>query len=318
MTLPLISIVMPCYNAAAHLARSVGSVQAQDHGAWELLAVDDGSTDDTWRCLEDLARQDARIRPLRQRNAGAAAARNHGIRSAQGRYLAFLDSDDTWDPRFLAALCAALEQAPEAGLAYCGWQNIGLGGARDKPYVPPDYEQQDKVVAVLRTCPWPIHAVLCRTALVVDAGGFDESLSSCMDYDLWLRLAPSHGLVRVPQVLAYYHHHGTGQITSNRVRIAFNHLRAQQKFLASHGAQAQRLGRRMTRELTYGEVLHRGYEAYWRRDLGTARALFRVVMRHGYGSPRDWLRMLPSWLPLAWHRKLVTQRDGSGSTAQEH
>lgn len=317
MTPPLISIVMPCFNTAAHLARSIGSVQAQDCSDWELLAVDDGSTDDTWACLESLAQQDARIRPLRQANAGAAAARNRGIERAQGRYLAFLDSDDTWDPRLLGALSLALERQPEAGLAYCGWQNIGLGGARDKPYVPPDYEREDKVQAVMRGCPWPIHAVLCRTALVTAAGGFDESLSSCMDYDLWLRLAPANRLVLVPEVLAFYHHHGSGQITSNRVRIAFNHLRAQQKFLAQNADIAAHLGSRRTRELTYGEVLHRGYEAYWRRDLATARALFREVMRHGYGSPRDWMRMLPSWLPAAWHERLVAQRDTRTAPRQE-
>lgn len=312
---PKVSIVMPCFNAAAHLARSVGSVQAQDLQDWELVVVDDGSTDDSWQVLQSLARDDPRIRPLRQPNAGAASARNTGLMAAKGEFTAFLDSDDTWDPTFLSAMLGALEPHPEAGIAYCGWQNIGLGGGRDKPYVPPDYESGDKVEALLRTCPWPIHGALVRADLIKAAGGFDESFSSCMDYDLWLRLGTAQKLVRVPRVLAYYYHHGSGQITHNKARIALNHLRAQQQYLAANPAQAGRLGRHRIRQLTWGEVLHRGYVAYWRRDVPAARILFRTVMRHGYGSIKDWVYMLPSWLPESWHRQLLHQRDSAGQHA---
>ncbi len=306
---PCVSIVMPCYNAAEHLGRSVGSVLAQTRLDWELIAVDDGSTDDTWKQLQQLAQHDARVRPFQQTNAGAAAARNRGLGNARGEFIAFLDSDDTWHPEFLAALLKSLQEVPEAGIAYCGWQNIGLGGGRDAPYVPPDYEAGDKTGSLLRACPWPIHAALVRADLVHKAKGFDESLSSCMDYDLWLRLATAHRVVRVPRVLAHYHHHGGVQITGNKARIALNHLRAQQKFLGKHPTVASKLGPARVRALTYGELLQRGYSAYWQRDLPAARLVFRQVMTHGYGSAKDWLYMLPSWLPQAWHRRLIERRD---------
>lgn len=309
-----VSIIMPCWNAAGHLARSVGSIRAQTAGDWELVVVDDGSTDDSWAVASALAARDGRIRTLRQANAGAAAARNRALDEARAPLVAFLDADDTWEPTFLQEMTAALAADPQAGIAYCGWQHHGLGGGRDDPFVPPEYEGTDKVEVFLGGCRWPIHAALTRRALIIDAGKFDPMLSSCMDYDLWLRVAPQVRLVRVPEVLAHYWHHGSGQITSNRARIALNHWRAQRKYLDAHPAEAARLGRRRVRELTAGELLQRGYTAYWRRDLPAARAIFRAVMRQGYGGARDWAYMLPAWLPLPWHTGLLKRRDQPSRT----
>lgn len=93
-----VSVVMPAYNAAATIGSSIASVQQQTRGDWELIVVDDGSTDRTAELAETAAAEDPRIRVIRQRNRGVAAARNAGIDSARGRYLAFLDADDTWLP----------------------------------------------------------------------------------------------------------------------------------------------------------------------------------------------------------------------------
>src|SRR3569833_4580297 len=109
---PAISIIMPCYNAAAHLPASVGSVLAQTFPDWELLAGDDGSSDATLAWLQ--AQTDPRIRPLTQPNQGVSAARNTGLAAARGQYVAFQDADDTWAERFLVLLLAALHQHPNA------------------------------------------------------------------------------------------------------------------------------------------------------------------------------------------------------------
>lgn len=306
---PAVSIIMPCYNAAAHLSHSVGSVLSQTRTDWELVIVDDGSTDDSWKELQRLAEADLRIRVFQQTNAGAAAARNRGLQHAHGVYTAFLDADDAWAPEFLEIMSAALSQDPDAGIVYCGWQNLGLGGRRDEPFIPPDYENGDKVESLLGGCRWPIHAALVRSRLIHDGGLFDETLSSCMDYDLWLRIGTAHRLVRVPLVLAYYHHHGGEQITRNRARIAINHWRAQRKYLRAHPDLLGRLGKKRLRELTDGELLKRGYASYWKRDLPAARKIFRTVMQQRYGTLKDWIYMLPAWLPESWHRWLIGQRD---------
>lgn len=318
MTAPCISIVMPCYNAAPHLARSVGSIEAQTMGDWELVVVDDGSSDDSWTTLQGLAAADPRIRAFRQANAGAAAARNHGLREARGGFIAFLDADDTWHPEFLAAMLAAVAGEGGQAIAYCGWQNLGLGGDRDLPFVPPDYEGQGKTESLLGGCRWPIHAVLVPAPAVHAAGGFDEELSSCMDYDLWLRIGCIHRLIRVPRVLAYYHHHAGEQITKNRARIAINHWRAQQKFLRANPGVTAQLGPARIRELTAGELLRRGYECYWKRDLPAARKIFRLVMKERHGTPADWKYMLPALLPESLHRRLIGTLAGSNNPTRNN
>ena len=302
---PKVSIIMPCYNAASHLTQSVASVMAQTLTDWELVIVDDGSTDASWKEMQGFAAMDSQIHVYRQANSGAAAARNHALSRASGIFIAFLDADDSWHPEFLKVMVDALDSTPEAGMAYCGWQNLGLGAGRDDPFVPPEYENGDKIESLLGGCRWPIHAALVRTKAIHDVGGFDEELSSCMDYDLWLRLGAIQRLIRVPRVLAYYHHHGGEQITRNRARIAINHWRAQQKFLRANPSVFSKLGKGHLNELTSGELLRRGYECYWKRDLASARKIFRLVMSRGYGKISDWIYMLPALFPLSLHLAML-------------
>lgn len=300
---PAVSVVMPCFNAEAHLPASIGSVVAQEFGDWELVAIDDGSCDGTLAWLR--SQKDPRIRVHAQQNRGVSAARNVGLTLARGEFVAFLDADDTWASEFLCRMTAALTSYPEAALAYCGWQNLGLPGGRGMPFVPPDYETPDKRELLFAGCRWPIHAALSRRSVLLQAGGFDAELSNAEDYLLWLMVASAAPIVRVPVVLAFYHFHGASQASSNHARAALQHLEAQMRYLAHDAELRCRLGPERIRQMTAGTLLRRGYECYWRRDLGAARAIFRKVMRMGYGSPQDWKYMLPALLPEDLHRRLV-------------
>lgn len=300
---PVVSIVMPCHNAEAHLPESVGSVLAQTFGSWELIAIDDGSCDGTLAWLQ--AQTDPRIQARTQPNRGASAARNVGLAAARGRYLAFLDADDRWAPDFLEKMLAALDARPDAVLAYCGWQRTGLEGDRGLPFVPPDYENAAKAETLFSGCRWPIHAALVRREAVLAAGGFDPALKNAEDYALWLRVATAALIMRVPEVLAFYHFHGGAQASSNRDRAALHHLQAQQRYLAEHPDFVAALGGRKARRLMLAELLDRGYACYWQGDLAAARQIFRVTMRHGHGTLADWRRMLPAWLPESWHKALL-------------
>ena len=108
----------------------------------------------------------------------------------------------------------------------------------------------------------------------------------------------------MPEVLAYYRFHGN-QMSANRARIAENYFLVQQKFFELHPEIVKNIGMFKLREISYGTLLKMGYECYWSRDLGAARKIFRMVMLHGYGNLRDWKYMLPAWLPLAWHQRMV-------------
>lgn len=234
MNLPHVSIIMPCYNAAAHLARSVGSVQAQTFDDWELVAIDDGSGDDTAARLAAMAADDPRIRVFTQPNGGVSRARNRGLSEARGRCIAFLDADDDWHPDFLARMTGALQAEPDAVLAYCGWQNIGLSGGRAQPFVPPDYETPDKREKLFAGCRWPIHATLTRREAVTAAGGFDTALKNAEDYAMWLRIAGRAPITRVAEVLAFYHFHSGTQASSAHARAALDFADAQLDYLADH------------------------------------------------------------------------------------
>ena len=128
-----ISIVMPVFNAAAWLKQTVASVQEQTHEDWELIAVDDCSSDGSFSMLQEMAEKDGRIRPVRlAENIGAARTRNEGIRLAQGRYLAFLDSDDLWKKTKLEKELAFLKerQAAFAFTAYEFGDENGIGNGK--------------------------------------------------------------------------------------------------------------------------------------------------------------------------------------------
>ena len=128
-----ISIVMPVFNAAAWLKQTVASVQEQTHEDWELIAVDDCSSDGSFSMLQEMAEKDGRIRPVRlAENIGAARTRNEGIRLAQGRYLAFLDSDDLWKKTKLEKELAFLKerQAAFAFTAYEFGDENGVGNGK--------------------------------------------------------------------------------------------------------------------------------------------------------------------------------------------
>ena len=304
---PVISIIIPCHNAAPHLPASVGSVLAQTFTQWELIAIDDGSSDSTLKWLR--AQTDPRIHTHTQSNQGVSVARNVGLAAARGDYVAFLDADDSWAPDFLEKMRDALQARPSAVLAYCGWQHLRLPNDRGEPFVPPDYENDQKTETLFAGCRWPIHAALVKREAVLAANGFDAALKNAEDYALWLRVATTAPIVRVPEVLAFYHHHQGEQASDNHALAALQHWQAQQGYLAAHPALGIALGRARIRDLTLGTLLKSGYSRYWKRDLPAARKIFRIVMKQGYGTLRDWKYMLPAWLPQPWHRWLIGQRD---------
>ncbi len=300
---PLISIIMPCFNAEAFLPRSLASVQSQSFSNWELIAIDDGSTDGTLGYLR--SQRDPRLKIISQSNSGVSAARNAGLEIAKGTYVAFLDADDSWRSDFLQKMHTALSADEDAVLAYCGWQNVGLPGDRGAPFIPTDYETPDKLERLFEGCRWPIHAALTHLEAIKKAGGFDTTLAIAEDFLLWLRIALTGRILRVPEVLAYYHFHGEAQATSKADQMALQLLRAKRIFLDDHPEITTQIGPAKIRTLTLRPLLQQGYECYWKRDLSSARRIFREVMKNGYGKLNDWKYMLPSLLPLTWHRWII-------------
>ncbi|QBQ54499.1 glycosyltransferase [Nitrosococcus wardiae] len=308
----LISVIMPCYNGACYLKRAVSSVLEQHYQNVELIVINDGSTDNSLEILAEI--NDPRLKVISQQSQGVCAARNRGLALASGEYIAFLDVDDTWHPDCLNQLYMALQGEPQAALAYCGWQNVGLPGHRGEPFVPPDYEVHNKAEILLEGCRWPIHATLTKKEEILAAGQFDERFSTSEDYLLWLRIATFSKIVCVPEVLAFYHFHSGPQATKDVAGTALSRWSVKQTFLREHPEVLTQLGKCRIRELADGKLLEEGYACYWRRDLQAAHTIFRMVMKRGYGSLRDWKYMLPAWFPLTWYTSLIgflEREDGS-------
>jgi glycosyltransferase involved in cell wall biosynthesis len=274
----------------------------QTYSSVEVIVVNDGSTDSSMGVISVF---NDRVMVIDQDNMGASGARNSGIAVSNGTYLAFLDADDYWAPDFLEKMVDALEQS-DSGIAYCGWQNVGLENGRGSPFVPPDYESDpDKLELLIENTRWPIHAVLVKRDLITEIGGFDRKWATCEDFALWIEIATCTTLARVPEVLAFYRHHDKGQLTDNRLTMARNHWLVQMEFIKNHPEITRAIDKGKLKKIIYSQLLRCGYSLYWDRELESAREIFVIVMKAGYGSLKDWLYMLPSIFPVSLHSGLI-------------
>lgn len=185
---PRVSVIIPAYNCAAWIGRAIGSVLAQSIHEIEIVVIDDGSTDDLAAALRDYS---DRVLLVRQKNSGAAAARNHGAAIARAEFLAFLDADDFWHPRKLEYQLLAFARWPHIALCYTACTHV------DGDNSPESHDTPPPISDVLRPGPdfdalfaFPYlgtPAVMMRRSLFNELRGFREDLHSAEDVDLWLR-----------------------------------------------------------------------------------------------------------------------------------
>jgi glycosyltransferase involved in cell wall biosynthesis len=180
-----VSVIIPTHNRAWAIREAIDSVLAQDYADFELLVVDDGSTDDTSRILLEYG---DRITVIRQPNQGVSAARNRGIRAASGKLIAFLDSDDRWLPEKLTRQVEFFKSHPEARI--CQTEEIWIrNGVRVNPKNRHKKPSGNIFEPSLHLCLVSPSAVMMNREMFDRVGLFDETLPACEDYDLWLRIA---------------------------------------------------------------------------------------------------------------------------------
>src|ERR1051326_3196890 len=184
----LVSTVIPVFNRAAMLDAAVASVLAQTHRPIEIVVVDDGSTDDTPARADAIAAAHPEVVVIHQSNAGPGAAREAGRRAARGEFVQFLDSDDLLWPRKFELQVAALERAPECGVAY-GWTRLIVNGAIDeKPWKHTGERIETMFPSMLQSRWWGTPTPLYRAAVLERAGGW-TSLRTEEDWELDCRIA---------------------------------------------------------------------------------------------------------------------------------
>lgn len=204
---PLVSIVIPAYNAERFIGGTLNSALAQTYRRLEILVVDDGSTDGTAGIVRAMAALDNRVRLLSQGNAGVAAARNRGLREARGEFFAPLDADDLWHPRKIELQLETFRTAdPDVALVY-SWSSIideegrvrgQVSTARPEGHVLPDLVAHNFIGNG--------SVPLVRTAVARSVGGYDESLRRCEDHKFHLAIAEQWAFAVVPKILVGYRH----------------------------------------------------------------------------------------------------------------
>lgn len=197
---PRVSVIIPAYNAAGHVRRAVDSVLAQSFQDYELLLVDDGSTDATRAVLAEYG---DRLRLLAKTNGGPAAARNHGLSHARGEYVAFLDADDYWQADKLRQQVDLLDARPEIGFCSTATEVVDNAGrpAGSWPCRPDAGPLPDILFLHGTVISGSTSGVLARKRLIDALGGFDETLRGFEDPDLWIRLAARTAYACIPQAL---------------------------------------------------------------------------------------------------------------------
>lgn len=215
---PLVSIIIPAYNAGSYLAESVKSVLAQSYSNWELIIVDDGSTDNTGEIARKLMEIDSRIQCVYQANSKQGKARNKGIQLANGELLAFLDADDWWDKEKLKKQVPVLNNNPDLALVFCNGYTFHEGKDTDYDVIVKDRWQYSDIPLFIESNRIPVLSVLIRKEAIINVGLFteEESLQNAEDYDLWLKLLYAGFEFRsIDDRLFYYRIH-TNQSTYGR------------------------------------------------------------------------------------------------------
>jgi glycosyltransferase involved in cell wall biosynthesis len=216
-----VSVVIPCFNAAAYLGTAIESVLAQTRPPAEIIVSDDGSTDDSVRIAESFG-----VTVVRGAHGGTSKARNAGIAAASGELIAWLDADDLWLPEKLERQVPEFSRR-EVGLVYgrhCRFRQLD---ALEEAW-PPELPQGDVFVPLYYWCFMPNSSVVVRRSAILAEAGFDESLSSAVDWDMWLRIATRWQVVGVPSVVSLYRVHDQ-QLSAKKAQQIVNALRLQQK-----------------------------------------------------------------------------------------
>ena len=214
-TMPKVSVVIPAYNAMNYLPKTLNSVLQQTFSDFEVLIIDDGSTDhlQAW-VAQNIT--DPRVRLITQANQGLSGARNTGIANAQGEYVAFLDADDLWEPTKLEKQVDYLDNNSTVGLVY-NW--IALIDAEGNPTgrIMGGNIEGDVLEEILQRNIIDCPSVLVRRKCFETVGMFDITLRSVEDWDMWIRIAGHYPLAVIKEPLVYYRQHSSNMSKNWRV-----------------------------------------------------------------------------------------------------
>jgi len=319
---PLVSVIMPAYNAEKYIAESIQSVLDQTYKNWELIVVDDGSTDTTAEIAQGFRARESRIKYIFQRNGRLGNARNTGIRHSSGSLVAFLDSDDLWLPEKLQHQVQTLLET-DANVVYTEGVIFYEAGAVPGPTEFSIHVGRiegsrmfDLLILLNRI---PVSSVLVEAKRLNSAGPFEEALAyhGCEDYDLWLKLAAGGAVFYgMPDKLLRYRRHAMAmthkesKVLKPMLRVVSRHIDASTLSADQKRTRVRRLYRDLIAalleegELAEAQELLKEFSA-WDKS-GVVTSLQKLLMKV---SPRSFNTISRECLYRAeWHLSKLTRR----------
>ncbi len=298
-TNPAVSVIMPCWNRERFVADAIRSVLAQTFADFELIVVDDGSTDGSREVVASF--RDSRLRCLHREHRGISATMNAGLAAAKGRYLARLDSDDMWLPEMLATQVAVLEAQPQVGLVYSraectdsDWKRLEMTWGYPLRFPGETFRSM-----VYNDCTCNI-TVVCRRECFEKVGNYDESLATSEDLDLWLRVARHYPFEFTDRVLARVRLHGgsiTGGISASRDEQMERRGLVFDKLFATPGLPPEIVA---MRGLVYSN-LHTSNGLLWLGHGKTRKALHAFRRAVAVSSTPGYALLRILWSGFKWH-----------------
>ena len=271
-----VSVIIPVFNGASTIAETVESVVSQTFQDIEIIVINDGSTDETLTVLSQFA--DPRIRVFSYENAGSSQARNHGIKKATGEFITFIDADDLWSADKVELQLKALENDPDAGVAYSWTTFIDEAGCV-LYHQTPAYDEGDIYPALLvKNFMCSGSNILARRSVITAAGEFDTHLSSVVDWEYYLRLAAHCQFALVKKHQVFYRKSSTS-ISGNLPQVESNSVEVINRAFQQAPQHLQSLKRQSLSELYF--YLARQYVRYdhCRENVITALQKMRQAVR---------------------------------------
>ena len=315
MRAPRVSIVIAAYNAAETLSETLASIEAQTFADFEIIVVDDGSSDATPLLLEGHAGTSQRLRWVRQENAGVAAARQHAISIARGELIAFNDADDLWLPDKLSRQIALLDGDTEVGFVYTNARDFFPD--RDAPHTLFDQKapaRGDVLGALFRGNFVMTPTVVVKKSALQAVGGFDRTFQVNEDFDLWMRLAAHCRFDYVDDVLVRRRILESGLTRSFPMQCYQQDLRIIDDWVARRPDlfPAESTVVRKRRGLIYSRI---GYHLLEERDFKGARSAYQKAIKLGERTPIVAARFAATCMPplarFFWLAKAIMKRTGT-------
>lgn len=304
---------MPAYNVTRYIEESIRSVLSQNYSNIELIVIDDGSSDGT---PELAARFGSRVKVLRQKNAGPAAARNRGIAEARGEFIAFLDADDVWLPGKITLQVQYLQAHPDVGVVFghfLRWRSLP-DGAFAAPPTPISVDTAFTLVpehsgwvykALLFDSVIHIITAMIRRSVIEKVDLLDESLVTGEDYDFWLRVSQHFRADKLASTLAYYRMHASSTTKiprkeNNEYKVLLNAIEA----YGLKGPDGVAASAADLRQRFFQLCFSHGYLHIRSGDAKVAQGAFREALKYAPLKPKVWVY----WVLASIKRVLACKR----------